>query len=151
MDTTSTPASAWAQILRRGFWKRCGRCGSGKLFDGWFRLKEHCPRCGMRFEREEGAFTGVYLLNFGLSLFLLWAVMMAYVAMRAIGDGPVDTVPIAIAAVFASVVFPIGFYPYAKTIWIAMHLAADPLSDAELAEAEAHRSAPVDQLALATR
>ncbi len=151
MDATSTPASAWAKILRRGFWKRCGRCGSGKLFDGWFRLKDHCPRCGMRFEREEGAFTGVYLLNFGLSLFLLWAVMMVYVAMRAMSDGPVDATGIVVAAVLVSVVVPIAFYPYAKTIWIAMHLAADPLSDEELAEADEHRGAPAEALDLATR
>jgi len=138
--------------MRRGAFKRCPRCGSGHLFEGWFRLKEHCPRCGMRFEREEGAFTGVYLLNFGVDLFLLWALMMVYIGMLATADGePVNAVPIGIAAAVVAIVFPVVFYPYAKTIWIAIHLGAEALSPAELEEAEAHRSVPTEVLALASR
>jgi uncharacterized protein (DUF983 family) len=135
--------------MQRGAFKRCPRCGSGHLFEGWFRLKEHCPRCGMRFEREEGAFTGVYLLNFGVALFLLWALMMVYIALLATADGePVDVVPIAVAALVVAIVFPVVFYPFAKTIWIAIHLGAEALSPSEQAEAEEHRTVPRAELAL---
>ena len=135
----------WGLILRRGFLKRCARCGSGHLFEGWFRLKERCPRCGMRFEREPGAFTGVYLLNFGVALFLLWAVMMVYIAQLALADGgDVNALPIVIAGVAVAVVFPVAFYPYAKTIWIAIHLGAEELSPEERADANKHRSVLAD-------
>jgi len=152
MASTLVPAKpAWGRIMRRGFLKQCPRCGSRHLFDGWFRLKEHCPRCGMRFEREEGAFTGVYLLNFGVALFLLWALMMVYIAQLAMAEGEsVNVVPIGIAALLVAIVFPVVFYPFAKTIWIAIHLGAEALGPKELEEAEAHRSVPRDQLDLTT-
>ena len=135
--------------MARGALKRCARCGSGHLFEGWFRMKEHCPRCGMRFEREAGAFTGVYLLNFGTALFLLWALLMVYIGMLATAEGePVDVTPIVVAALVIAFVFPVWFYPYAKTIWVAIHLGAEPLSPTEHAEAERHRSVPTDELSL---
>ena len=30
----------------------------------WARPRVRCPNCGLRFEREEGFFTGVYLVNY---------------------------------------------------------------------------------------
>lgn len=152
MASTSVPAKPeWGRILQRGFAKHCPRCGSGHLFEGWFRLKEHCPRCGMKFEREEGAFTGVYLLNFGVDLFLLWALMMVYIAMLATADGePVNVVPIGIAAAVIAFVFPVVFYPFAKTIWIAIHLGAEALSPAEREEADAHRTVDPAELSLSS-
>ncbi len=152
MATSSAPTKPqWGPILKRGFTKRCPRCGSRKLFTGWFRLKEHCPRCGMRFERENGAFTGVYLLNFGVVLFLLWALMMVYVALLATSEGePVDLAPIVAAGVVITIVFPVVFYPLATTIWIALHLGSADLSPAEQEEAEAHRTVPRDELELAS-
>src|SRR6478609_1283698 len=118
-----TAKPEWGRLMRRGFAKHCPRCGSGHLFQGWFRIREHCPRCGMKFARGAGAFTGIYLLNFGVVLFLLWALMMVYIAQLATADGQsVDLVPIGIAAAAVVVVFPVAFYPFATTIWIAIHL-----------------------------
>ena len=48
--------------------KHCPRCGGGHLFDGWFRMKERCPTCGVRFEREPGFFVGAYFINFAVAL-----------------------------------------------------------------------------------
>ncbi len=30
-------------------------------------MHERCPTCGMRFAREEGFFTGAYLINFAIT------------------------------------------------------------------------------------
>ena len=32
--------------LRRGFAKRCPRCGEGRLFDGYLKVARTCPSCG---------------------------------------------------------------------------------------------------------
>lgn len=32
--------------LRRGFLRRCPRCGQGHLFDGYLKVVETCPSCG---------------------------------------------------------------------------------------------------------
>ena len=34
--------------------QRCPLCGAGKLFSGWFRMKERCPGCGYTYEVEAG-------------------------------------------------------------------------------------------------
>ena len=43
-----------ARMLLRGAMRRCGVCGIGNLFTGWFRMRERCPRCGYVFGREDG-------------------------------------------------------------------------------------------------
>jgi len=43
-----------AAIIRQ----RCPRCFTGKVFRRLLDMNETCPVCGLRFEREEGYFTG---------------------------------------------------------------------------------------------
>ena len=49
-------------MLWRGITKRGPVCGGGRLFTGWFRMKERRPMCGYRFEREEGFFLFLFYL-----------------------------------------------------------------------------------------
>src|SRR5262245_39327461 len=51
------------KALWRGMTRRCARCGSGKLFKGWFHMVETCPRCGLKFEREAGYWAGALAIN----------------------------------------------------------------------------------------
>ena len=55
-------------IVWRGARRRCGRCGAKGVFRSYFELHERCPRCGYRFERDEAAFTGVWLLNYSFTI-----------------------------------------------------------------------------------
>ena len=34
-------------MFARGAVKHCPRCGQGHLFNGWWTMKERCPRCGL--------------------------------------------------------------------------------------------------------
>ena len=42
-------------------------------------MRDRCPRCGMRFEREEGFFVGAYLINFAIVEFALFVVLMGLI------------------------------------------------------------------------
>lgn len=125
----------------RGARRRCGRCGGRKLLDGWFRLEEHCPTCGYRFKREEGFFTGVFLVNFGMTIALMWLVLMGYVLWRAGTDAKGSLVPILLVAVGIGLLTPIVYYPYAATTWAALDLVLRPLEPEEEAEAATHAAA----------
>ena len=35
-----------------------------RLFTSWFRIRDRCPRCGLRLEREEGGFLGAMTMNY---------------------------------------------------------------------------------------
>jgi uncharacterized protein (DUF983 family) len=37
-------ASRVLALFGRALVRRCPNCGGGPIFDGWFRMREHCPR-----------------------------------------------------------------------------------------------------------
>jgi uncharacterized protein (DUF983 family) len=108
----------WA-VLIRGLTKRCPWCGRGKLFLRWFTLPETCPRCGLRFEREEGAFLGSLAINFGITSLAFIAVLVTWIALT-LPDPPV--VLITVASVTTALVLPLVIYPFAKTTWAAIDI-----------------------------
>jgi len=54
--------------------QRCPRCFAGKVYRGLLDMNETCPVCGLRFEREEGYFTGAMYVSYLLSLVLVFAI-----------------------------------------------------------------------------
>ena len=105
------------------------------MLDGWFRLRERCPTCGYRFKREEGFFTGVILVNFSVTIALLWLAMMGFVLWRATSESSASVVPALLLGAAITVVFPIVFYPLALSTWAALDLAMRPLEPEEEADA----------------
>jgi hypothetical protein len=101
----------------------------------WFRMHERCPTCGYRFKREEGFFTGVFLVNFAMTLVILWLVIMGYVLWRAVTDADGALGPMLVVCVAIAVVVPVVYYPLATTTWAAMDLAMRPLEPEEEADA----------------
>jgi uncharacterized protein (DUF983 family) len=106
-------------LLFWGLTRRCPWCGQGKLFHGWFTLPERCPRCGLKFEREEGAFLGSLALNFGVTALVFIAVLVTWIALT-LPDVPV--VPLTVASVLIVVLLPLLIYPFAKTTWTAVDI-----------------------------
>ncbi|MEQ8165157.1 MAG: DUF983 domain-containing protein, partial [Alphaproteobacteria bacterium] len=39
--------------LRAGLRQRCPRCGEGRLFDGYLKVAERCPVCGLELGRHD--------------------------------------------------------------------------------------------------
>ena len=50
-------------MFGRALMLRYPLCGRGRLFRRWLFLADHCPGCGLWFEREEGYFTGAMGIN----------------------------------------------------------------------------------------
>lgn len=123
-----------ATSIRRGLTKRCAVCGSGDLFDGWFRLCTHCPRCGVRFEREAGFFVAALFVNLALTEVVMFA-WLAGVTVATIPHPPVWW--LIGGSVAVCIVLPIALYPMSKTLWFAVHLVMQPLDLDEEAEAAA--------------
>ncbi len=115
MATTSR-----AKRLARGFTKRCERCGSGKLFHHWVTMVPECPRCGLLFERESGYWAGALAINI-MSVGALFAVGFLVAMILTVPDVPVGLM----LAVFVPLMLigPIVWYPFSKTIWVAVDLA----------------------------
>ena len=109
-------------MLLRGLARHCPRCGSGHVIRGWFHVVERCPRCGYRFEREEGSWLGAYVVNFGITEAALAVLFALYIADQANRDSGGSVAPWLLAGLVVAVGVPLLVYPFSKTIWTAIDL-----------------------------
>jgi hypothetical protein len=82
-------------------------------------MVERCPHCGLRFERVEGHWTGALgintVLSFGLLLVtLLGGFLLTYPEVPAVG--------LVVASVGVAALGPVFFFPFSKTVWLAIDL-----------------------------
>ena len=79
-----------------------------------------CPRCGLHFEREHGYWAGALAINI-MSLGAVFAVSFLVAMILTVPDVPVGLM----LAIFVPlmVIGPIVWYPFSKTIWVAVDRA----------------------------
>jgi hypothetical protein len=121
-------------MLGRAMLKRCPLCGTGKLFTGWFRMKERCPGCGYRFEREEGFFLGAYVINLAIAQGMVILLAIVPLIVRLAGDPDASIAPFLVGGVLGAVLGPVIFYPWSKTVWTAFDLMLRPVHMSEPAD-----------------
>ena len=118
-------------MLGRGLVKRCPLCGSGGLFTGWFTMRERCPRCGHRFEREEGWFFGAYVVNLGVAEGLLLVLGVIPLIAFLASNPDASLWPFLVGGFAAAVGGPLLFYPFSRTTWAAIDLIMRPVDQPE--------------------
>jgi uncharacterized protein (DUF983 family) len=116
-------------LLVRGLTRKCPVCGQGHLFRRWFAMVERCPRCGLRFERIDGHFTGALGLNTIAGVVAVCLALVIGVA-ATLPDIPVATLITVVVTV--GVVVPLVCYPFSKTVWTAIDLRMRPLEPGEV-------------------
>lgn len=116
----STPNPGPGRTLWWGFTRRCPRCGAGHLFRRYFTLVPDCPRCGLHFEREQGYFAGALAINM-MATGGLFAIVFVIALALTIPDVPVG--PLIAIVVPIAVLGPIVYYPFSKTVWMAVDRA----------------------------
>jgi uncharacterized protein (DUF983 family) len=107
-------------MLWRGLTRRCPRCGGGKLFKGWFRMVPDCPHCALHFEREPGYWVGAVAIN-TMVIGMLFAIVLVAVSAATIPDIP--WVSLLMAEIPLMAIGPAVFYPFSKTLWVAIDRA----------------------------
>lgn len=128
--TASAPPSA-GRMLLRGAMKRCPACGAGRLFARWFRMADRCPGCRYQFARQEGFFLGAYVMNLAIAegLVMLLAVIPTIIMLN--GNPDANLVPVLLGGLLGAVLAPLFFYPFSKTLWVAIELTLRPIDEAE--------------------
>ena len=130
-DSCSSPScpgelamSFWT-IFFRSLRLRCPRCGGSRIFSGWFRMNEACESCGLKYGREPGFFLGSIYFNYGMTALLVVVVYFACYFGEWLSP---QTLLWSLTAF--SVVFPIWFFRYARSLWLGMDHWLDPQSQA---------------------
>ena len=129
------PPHGWPRLrtlLSRAIRRRCPNCGSKGIFANWFSLKEQCPTCGTVFVREEGYFLGAYAVNLIVAEFIGLGVVLVIIF-----NLDLSLLEQEVIAVTAAVALPILFFPFARTLWMALDLYVDRDTDEQRLRGEA--------------
>ncbi len=105
--------------LMRGLVRHCPRCGAGKLFRRYFVMAERCPKCDVKFARDEGFFLGAYTMN--LAFILLASALVIFIGFGLREPGG-SIRPMLVAGGLTTIVLPPLLYPFSKTLWCAVDL-----------------------------
>lgn len=103
------------------------------MFDGYWSMKQTCPTCGMRFERDPGYWLGAMIVNTAVTIGTFLVVLVGAVALT---WPDVPWTPLVVGTMALNVALPVLFYPFSKTIFVAFDLSVRPLSDQEAGEAD---------------
>jgi uncharacterized protein (DUF983 family) len=104
---------------------RCPRCGGRGIIKGWFSMQRRCPGCNLVLDRGESAdyWLGAYTINFivaeSVAVFLIVALILV-----TLPEVPWNTVQY--ASIIAAVAMPLLFFPFSRTLWLALDLWARP-------------------------
>jgi uncharacterized protein (DUF983 family) len=109
------------RVLMRSVLLCCPACGRGRLFRGWFSMHERCAHCGRQFQREPGYFLGSIYFNYGATAAL---VMALYLGLFFFAEVSPDLL-LGILTAFC-VLFPLWFFRYARSLWLALDWYFDP-------------------------
>jgi hypothetical protein len=106
-------------------------------------MAERCPRCSLRFQREPGEWLGSWFLNVCAAQLLVVGFVIG-VVVASYPAAPIGVMAAGGAALALG--FPVWFFPYSRTIWLAIDLAMRPL---ELSEGvDPHWELEADRAAL---
>jgi uncharacterized protein (DUF983 family) len=113
----------------RGLIKHCPVCGSGHLFTRYFSMKPRCPGCNLRFARIEGSWTG----DLGINTIVTFGLMLlAFIGGTLIMWNRLNVAVLASIVAAIAVFVPILFFPFTKTIWLAIDVILRPIEADEL-------------------
>ncbi len=117
------------RMFGRGLIKRCPVCGQRNLFRRWFRMIERCPRCGLQFERIAGHWSGDLGINTIVSFSVLFLTLIVGFAVT---YPDVPGLLLFCIAVGVAIVMPLVFFPFSKSIWLAIDLMMRPPEPGEV-------------------
>ena len=113
----------------RGCVKHCAVCGKGRLFRHWFRMLDRCPRCDLKFERMEGHMSG----EVGINTIVSFGTLMIVLFVFTFTFWPEPPIPALIGtAAAAALIGPFVYYPFSKTIWLAIDVMMRPIEPGEV-------------------
>ncbi len=104
-------------FLIRGLTHACPRCGSRNTHAKYFTIRNNCPVCDLKFEKEQGYWTGALALNFIFTGGLV-AIGLALGLILTVPEIPI--IPLMAILFPIAIIVPIVSYPFTFTLWMAI-------------------------------
>ncbi|MCA9929810.1 MAG: DUF983 domain-containing protein [Anaerolineales bacterium] len=100
---------------------KCPHCLEGSIFASAMKMNEHCPVCGIKFEREDGYFLVSIFIGYILSFAILIPEMLLLYWLL----NPTTWIYVIVASVTLIVAAPLIFR-YGRIIWLHIDELLDP-------------------------
>jgi uncharacterized protein (DUF983 family) len=114
-------AGRLARGLGRAVRLRCPRCGRAPLFRRWFVMNSVCAVCDLRFERAQGYWVGAIYVNYAVTTVIT---IVGYLVLWRLAD--LSTAwQLGVWLPFVGA-FPLWFFPYSRSLWLAVEYAINP-------------------------
>jgi uncharacterized protein (DUF983 family) len=112
----------WYRTLWDIVRQRCPRCRRGYIFRGILAMNEHCPVCGLLFQREEGYFLGAMYISYGASAAVITVLFFGATAVFPDWNGYL------VALVTTILYLPLtpALFRYSRVLWIYLDRTLDP-------------------------
>jgi hypothetical protein len=91
------------------------------MFRGWFQMNPECDACALPFQREGGFYLGSIYINYGLTSLLVLATYLPLYF-----SGWVSSRTLLWGALALSILFPLWFFRYARSLWLGFDNYFDP-------------------------
>jgi uncharacterized protein (DUF983 family) len=117
-------AGRFFSMLASAIRLKCPRCGAGSLYAKPFRMHDHCPACGLKFEREQGYFVGAIYINYAATVAIA---VPGFFLLDIFLKLPIDR-QLAIWVPFA-VMFPLLFFHHSRALWLVLDHLFNPPSN----------------------
>ena len=122
--------SRWSAVLHA----RCPRCRTGRIFERarrWRlpRMLPYCEVCGLKYEREEGYWTGAVAVNLVVTELLIALVAVPVAIALALAQQPITL--LLIIGLPMPFILPFLFFRHAKSLWMSIDFMLHPVDPEE--------------------
>jgi uncharacterized protein (DUF983 family) len=128
LDEEVPSPSRWT-LVRRALTLRCPCCGSREVFEGWFRMRDHCPNGGLATDRVVGHWIGAIGIN---TIVSFGALAIVIVVGTILTYPEIQVAPLLAAMLGTAVLVPLVFWPFSQTVWTAIDIMMRPVQVDEL-------------------
>lgn len=96
---------------------RCPSCEQHSMFEDFYSLYERCPNCGIRYQRESGAWLGAIAIGYGVGALCVTAMGLVELIWHPLGN--LGLHPLWTIVVVSLIVTAFAYRP-AKGFWFAL-------------------------------
>jgi uncharacterized protein (DUF983 family) len=89
--------------------------------DGPFVMYSQCPRCALKFEREQGYFVGAIYVNYAVTIAV---VLPGFFILEYLT--PITLVQQLMVWIPFAIVFPLLFFRHSRSLWMALDYIFNP-------------------------